>query len=92
MQGLQAFQTAAREGGFVDVAESEQETVLWLKKSSPDSVREAHQRMCIDSFTNSVTVYWIAVPDKINSKTFRAVPALQEWLKLILQTQTIVQR
>ena len=90
MQGLQAFQTAAREGGFVVVTESEGGTVLWLKKSAPDSVREAHQRMCIDSLTNSVTVYWMAAQGKVNSKTFRAVPALQEWFKVI--PQPIVQR
>jgi hypothetical protein len=90
MDRLQSFQTAAREGGFVVVTESEQGTVLWLKKSAPDSVREAHQRMCIDSLTNSVTVYWMAVPGKVNSKTFRGVPALQEWFKL--RPETIVQR
>jgi hypothetical protein len=90
MERLQAFQTAARDGGFVVVTESEGGTVLWLKKSAPDSVREAHQRMCIDSLTNSVTVYWMAVPGKVNSKTFRAVPALQEWFKLT--PQNVVQR
>ena len=90
MDRLQSFQTAAREGGFVVVTESEQGTVLWLKKSAPDSVREAHQRMCIDSLTNSATVYWMAVPGKVDSKTFRAVPALQEWFKR--KPQTIVQR
>ena len=90
MERLQAFQTAAREGGFVVVNESEQGTVLWLKKSAPDSVREAHQRMCIDSLTNSVTVYWMAVPGKVNSKTFRGVPALQEWFRLT--PETVVQR
>jgi len=90
MERLQAFQTAAREGGFVVMNESEQETVLWLRKSAPDTARETHQRMCIDSLTNSVTVYWMAVPGKVNSKTFRAVPALQEWFKL--GPGTIVQR
>jgi hypothetical protein len=38
--------------------------------------------MSIDRLTNSVTVYWMIAPAKVNSKTFRAVPALQEWLKL----------
>ena len=90
MDRLQSFQTAAREGGFVVVNESEQGTVLWLKKSAPDSVREAHQRMCIDSLTNSATVYWMAVPGKVNSKTFRGVPALQEWFRLT--PETVVQR
>jgi len=90
MESLQAFQTAAREGGFVEVDESAQETVLWLRRKAPDTARETHQRMCIDSLTNSVTVYWMAAPGKVNSKTFRAVPALQEWFKVRLET--IVQR
>jgi hypothetical protein len=82
MISLQAFQTAAREGGFVKAGESGEGNVLWLKKSAPHSVRETHQRMCIDSLTNSVTVYWMTAPGKVNSKTFRAVPDLQEWFRL----------
>jgi hypothetical protein len=46
--------------------------------------------MCIDSLTNSATVYWMTVPGRVNSKTFRGVPALQEWFHLKLET--IVQR
>src|ERR1700722_13409020 len=80
---LQAFQTAAHEGGFVKVSESAEGNVLWLRKSAPDRVTETHQRMCIDSLTNSVTVYWMTAPGKADSKTFRAVAALQEWFKLI---------
>jgi len=90
MERLQAFQTAAREGGFVEVNETAQGTVLWLRKKAPDTAREMHQRMCIDSLTNSATVYWMAVPGKVNSKTFRGVPDLQEWFKL--RPETIVQR
>jgi len=90
LERLQAFQTAAREGGFVEVNELAQGTVLWLRKKASDTVRETHQRMCIDSLTNSVTVYWMAVPGKVNSKTFRGVPALQEWFKLT--PETTVQR
>ena len=82
MERLQAFQTAAREGGFVKVNESAEGTVLWLRKNAPDTGRETHQRMCIDSLTNSVTVYWMSVLGKLNSKTFRGVPALQEWFEL----------
>jgi hypothetical protein len=82
MLRLQAFQTAAREGGFVKVSESGEGNVLWLRKSAPDTVSETHQRMCIDSLTNSVTVYWMAPPGTVNSKTFRVVAALQEWFKL----------
>ena len=40
---------------------------------------ETDDRMCVDSLTNSVTVFWATMPWKINSKTFRAVSALQEW-------------
>jgi hypothetical protein len=90
MERLQAFQTAAREGGFVEVSESGEGTVLWLKKKLSNTDREMHQRMCIDSLTNSVTVYWLAVAGKVKSQTFRGVPALQEWFKLI--PEAIIQR
>ena len=83
MQRLQDFQMAAREGGFTEVNESPEGTVLWLKKKTGGTARETHQRMCIDSLTNSVTVYWMPIPGQITSKTFRGVPALQEWIKLL---------
>ena len=86
MVRLQAFRAAAREGGFIQVEESPEETVLWLRKNAPTTARDLHQRMCIDSVTGSVTVYWMAVPGKVDSKTFRGVPALQEWFKLGPQT------
>ena len=90
MERLQAFQTAARKGGFVEVKESEEGTVLWLRKKAPEMARDTHQRMCIDSLTNSVTVYWMTIPGKVNSKTFRGVPALQQWFEL--KPETVVQR
>ncbi len=90
MEKLQAFQTAALQGGFVEVKESAGGTVLWLRKNTPDTARETHQRMCIDSLTNSATVYWMSVPGKLNSKTFRGVPALQEWCEL--RPEPILQR
>jgi len=90
MERLQAFQTAARQGGFVEVNESSEGTVLWLRKKTPDTGRETHQRMCIDSLTNSVTVYWMTLPGKVTSKTFRGVPALQEWFEL--RPEVIIQR
>ena len=82
MQKLQAFQTAARERGFVMENESSEGTVLWLRKNTPATARDTHQRMCIDSLTNSVTVYWMTLPGKLSSKTFRGVPALQEWFEV----------
>ena len=82
MVKLQAFQAAARKVGFVEVNESAGGTVLWLRKKTAETERETHQRMCIDSLTNSVTVYWTALPGKLYSKTFRDVLVLQEWFDI----------
>jgi hypothetical protein len=76
MEKLQAFQAAAREGGFVAVEESDGGDVMWLKKTTA----EAEDRICIDTLTKSATVYWATIPWKINSKTFREASALQEWI------------
>ena len=90
MMKIEAFQTAAREGGFVAEVPSGGGTVQWLRKIPPHMARDTHQRMCIDTVTNSVTVYWVGVPSKLNSKTFRDVPALQQWCQL--EPGPIVQR
>jgi hypothetical protein len=82
MVRLQAFQTAAREDGFVKVSEPGEGNVLWFRKRTADTTTQTHQRMSVDSLTNSATVYWMTAPGKLDSKTFRAVPALQEWFKL----------
>jgi hypothetical protein len=79
MEKLQALQTAAREGGFVDVEECDGGTVLWLRKGTSDSATQTHQRMCIDSCTSILTVYWMTTLGKVVSKTFRSVSSLQEW-------------
>jgi hypothetical protein len=76
MEKLKAFQDLARSNGFVDVEETDDGTVLWLKKPTAN----AEDRMCLDSLTNSVTVFWATIPWKINSRTFRTVPALEEWI------------
>jgi hypothetical protein len=76
MEKLQAFQAAARQGGFVDAEETDDGTVLWLKKATA----EAEDRICLDSLTSSATVFWASIPWKINSKTFRQVSGLQEWM------------
>jgi hypothetical protein len=90
MMNLQAFQIAATEGGFVAESGVGEETVQWLKKIPPHMARNTHQRMCIDTLTSSVTVYWVGVPGKLNSKTFRTVAALQEWVQL--EPQTVEER
>jgi hypothetical protein len=76
MEKLKAFQDLARSHGFVDVEETDDGTVLWLKKPTAN----AEDRMCLDSLTNSVTVFWATMPWKINSRTFRTVSALEEWI------------
>jgi hypothetical protein len=76
MERLKAFQTIARAGGFVVARESVEGSVLWLKKETAES----EDRICLDSLTNSATVYWATIPWKINSKTFREAAALREWI------------
>jgi hypothetical protein len=82
MMNVEAFQSAARQGGFVAEIGIGEETVQWLRKIPPHMARDTHQRMCIDTMTSSVTVYWVGVPGKLNSKTFRNVSALQQWFQL----------
>jgi hypothetical protein len=90
MVNLEAFQSAAREGGFVAEIGIGEGTVQWLRKIPSSMARDSHQRMCIDTMTSSVTVYWVGVPGKLNSKTFRNVSALQEWFQV--EQQPIEQR
>jgi hypothetical protein len=90
MERLPAFQTAARKGGFVEVNGCAEGTVRWLRKNAPDIVTKTPQLMCIDTATNNATIHWMTVPGEVNSKTFRGVAALQEWLQL--RGETIVQR
>ena len=90
MVRLQAFQAAARERGFVEENQSPGGTVMWLRKKTPDAARQTHQRMCIDTATNSVTIYWLTIAGELSSKTFRSVPALKEWFAL--KTEIILHR
>lgn len=84
MKVLQEFQVAAREGGFVEVEECGAGTVLWLRKETQDTATKTHQRICIDSLLKSVTIYWMNVVGKIDSKTFRTALGLREWFALNL--------
>jgi hypothetical protein len=79
---IQAFQTAACEGGFVNVSESEGGNVLWFRKCAPHSAKVTHQPMlCIDGLTNRMTVSLMTAPGKVNLKMFRVAAALREWLE-----------
>ena len=80
VEGLQSFKAIAHDSGFVGLEESENGTVLWLRRQSPDAATNTHQRICTDSVTNSVTVYWTTSLGKVESKTFRTATDLREWL------------
>jgi hypothetical protein len=82
MQKLQDFQAVAREHGFVEVGESEEGSTVWFRNAAADTGSAVHKRLCLDSLTNSATVFWETVPIKLNSKTFRSASALRAWLEL----------
>ncbi len=82
MEKFQAFQAAAYESGFVDAQECDQGTVLWLRRKTPDVPTQTHQRICIDTLTNSVTVYWTTGVGSIGTKTFRSASELHDWFAM----------
>jgi hypothetical protein len=77
---IQAFQLAACQCGFIELHECGDGTTMWLRKAAADAVTGTHQRMCIDRLTNSASVYWTDVQGQFDSKTFRNVTALLEWI------------
>jgi hypothetical protein len=82
VERLLAFQVAARRDGFVEVNEVDDGSAVWFRNARPDVETNVHKRLCIDGITNSATIYWETVGAKLNSKTFRTVLSLQEWLGL----------
>jgi hypothetical protein len=89
MEKLQEFQCAARDNGFIEVGESEEGSTVWFRNTTPDAGTDVHKRLCIDSLTNSATVFWESVPPKINSMTFRTVSSLRAWFALRVGTKKI---
>jgi hypothetical protein len=93
MEVIRAFEVAALKSGFVEMDECGDGTVVWLRRASADAVAETPQRICIDTLTNSATVYWTNIRGKTESKTFRRVPAFQEWMSnsvLVEQLSNVV--
>jgi hypothetical protein len=80
MDKLQEFQVAARGDGFVEVKDNEDGSVAWFRNALPDAETNVHKRLCIDSLTSSATVYWETAGAKLNSKTFRTVGSMRDWL------------
>lgn len=83
MYPVQRFHSAALDCGFVEVDRHRRgsDSVVWLTKHRPGTGGGIYQRMCVDALTDSATVYWMAIPGKVDSITFREVPALREWLE-----------
>jgi hypothetical protein len=81
------FQAVARDSGFVTLEESGDETIMWLRKKASVTDTSADQRMCTDSLTNSATIFWTTLQGRLNSKTFRGVLALQQWLHPKLESE-----
>ena len=80
---LDRFKSAARENGYYKADKYQGGSVVWFTQMPSDGGRETLKRLCIDSLTDSVTVFWQTVPAKLNSKTFRTVSSLEEWFGLI---------
>ena len=80
MVKLQTFQLAAHEDGFIEVSGVEDGSAVWLRSRMPDVGTNFHKRLCLDGLTNSATIYWQAGGSQVDSKTFRTVSSLQEWL------------
>jgi len=80
MGRFRKFQAAARECGFVEMKSSGDGSVLWFGKNTSQPDQQPNQRICIDRLTNSATVYFTTPRGAVDSKTFRAVTNLQEWM------------
>ena len=88
MDFARTFQAAALKLGFVDMDECGDGTVLWLKRALIDAPPETVQRMCIDTVTDSATVYWTNVHGHLEFKTFRRVTAFREWMSNSVSVET----
>ena len=80
MGRFRKFQAAARECGFIELKSSGDGSVLWFGKNTLQPDQQPNQRICIDRLTNSATVYFTTPRGTVDSKIFRAVTNLQEWM------------
>jgi hypothetical protein len=81
MINVHAFRLAVHEHGFLEADEYHWGNTIWFMKPPPKSVSDRPVRLCIDSQTGSVTVFWQSSCAKLSSKTFRTVDSLKEWLR-----------
>ncbi len=87
MGKLQDFQNIARENGFLEAGESEGGSAVWFRNATADTGSDVHKRICIDSLTDSATIFWETVPAKLNSMTFRTADSLRAWFALRVGTK-----
>jgi hypothetical protein len=80
MTQTRTLQVAAVEDGFIEVNRVEDGSAVWLRNNRPDVGTNFHKRLCVDYLTNSATIYWQTAKVPFNSKIFRTVSSLQEWL------------
>lgn len=57
MEMIRAFEVAALKCGFVEMDECGDGTVVWLKRAPADAITKVNQRICIDTVTDSATLY-----------------------------------
>jgi hypothetical protein len=79
MNKFEEFQVVAGQNGYAEVNEYSAVGSIWFRKTTPDQGTDAHSRLCIDSITDSATVFWTTLPAKLNSKTFRTISSLKDW-------------
>jgi hypothetical protein len=80
MRTIQEFQAVTRDLGFTTEKTCDGGTVLWLTRKPADNSLRSPERICIDSLTNSVTVYLPSKGGRMAARTFRSPSSLQEWL------------
>jgi hypothetical protein len=79
MRTFQQFQAVTRDLGFTREKTCDGGTVLWLTRKPVDDSLRPPERICIDSLTNSVTVYLPSKGGRMAARTFRSPSSLQEW-------------
>lgn len=82
MNRLRPFLEAAQKSGFVNLRESQNGTILWLNRETPNATSKTRQRLCVDALTVSATVYRIDSHGSVTSTSFRKPSEFREWLAL----------
>jgi hypothetical protein len=79
MEKLQEFRNLAGENGYSQIGECRDGSTLWFSKEGLNAAAGNQKRLCIDSVTDSLTIFSGSIMGKPNSKTFRTVASLRDW-------------